>query len=176
MHHINRILNLTLIEPYSVFLWGARKTGKSTYLKTRWPEAIYIDFLKSDIMDRYLLRPHLLREELLLKKDTIHKQPVILDEVQKVPRILDEVHWMIENIPGIQFILCGSSVRKLKQSGSNLLGGRALRYMFLPLCYPELEELNWERICNHGLLPSHYLSNHPKKRTARNGQAARKFE
>ena len=89
--------------------------------------------------------------------------PIILDEVQKIPLILDVVHWMIENLPGVQFILCGSSARKLKLVGANLLGGRAWRYMFLPLCYPELKTLNWQKIFNNGLLPSHYNSAYPEK-------------
>ncbi len=58
----------------------------------------------------------------------------------------------------LQFILCGSSARRLKSTGANLLGGRAWRYMFLPLCYPELKELNWYKICNHGLIPNHYIA------------------
>ena len=160
----NRCLEFSLPKPYSSFLWGARKTGKSTYLKRHFPNSLYVDFLKADVFQRYFIQPHLLREEILANAAQYLAHPIIIDEVQKVPAILDEVHWMIENIPHIQFILCGSSVRKLKQSGSNLLGGRAWRHMFLPLCYPELKGAwDWSRIMNHGLLPSHYLSEYPSK-------------
>lgn len=160
---INRYLKLDLPSPHSTFLWGARKTGKSTYLKENYPKSYSIDFLKTDIFQRYMNHPYLLREEILASKESLIKEPIILDEVQKIPTLLDEVHWMMENIENIQFILCGSSVRKLKQSGSNLLGGRAWRTLFMPLCFPELKELDWEKIMNRGLLPSHYLSSHANK-------------
>lgn len=163
MEQIHRSLDLAIPKPYSTFLWGARKVGKSTYLKQKFPHSLYIDLLKTDVFYRYVNHPHYLREEILVAPKEILHYPIVLDEVQKVPQLLDEVHWMIENIEGIQFILCGSSVRKLKQSGSNLLGGRAWRTMFMPLCYPELKTLNWEKIMNRGLLPSHYLSSHSPK-------------
>src|SRR3989338_397835 len=158
MEKIKRYLNLMLPKPYSTFLWGARKTGKSTYLRQNFPESLYVDLLKTDVFQKYVNRPFLLREEILgVPEETLNK-PIILDEVQKIPQLLDEVHWMIENIKSSKFILCGSSIRKLKQSGSNLLGGRAWRTMFMPLCFPELKTLDWKKIMNRGLLPSHYLS------------------
>jgi predicted AAA+ superfamily ATPase len=154
--HIKRYLNITLPEGQSCFLWGARKTGKSTYLQERFPDSININLLKADIYQKYFKNPERLREELLARDNV---QVVILDEVQKVPLLLDEVHYLIESTKKIQFILCGSSLRKLKATGANLLGGRAWRYLFQPLCYPELKTLNWNRIFNNGLIPSHYLSN-----------------
>lgn len=163
MEKIKRYLDLTLHESYSTFLWGARKTGKSTYLRQKFPDSLYVDLLKTDIFQKYVNQPFLLREEILAApKETLDK-PIILDEVQKIPQLLDEVHWMMENIEDSQFILCGSSIRKLKQSGSNLLGGRAFRTMFMPLCFPELKTLNWGKIMNRGLLPSHYLSSYSHK-------------
>ncbi len=160
----SRCLEFVLPKGYSSFFWGARKTGKSTYLKQNYPESVRIDFLKADVFQHYFRSPHALREEIMANQEKFLKRPIIIDEVQKVPLVLDEVHWMIENIPGIQFILCGSSVRKLKQTGSNLLGGRALRNMFLPLCYPEMKgSWDWVRMMNHGLLPSHYLSQYAPK-------------
>lgn len=91
-----RKLVIDLPEGQSAFLWGARKTGKSTFLKETFPESIYIDFLKTDVALEYTLRPSLLRERLQMveKKDYL---PIIIDEVQKVPGIIDEVHWLIEN-------------------------------------------------------------------------------
>lgn len=163
MDKIQRYLKLTLPKPYSSFLWGARKTGKSTYLKQNFGTSLYVDFLKTDVLQKYINQPYLLREEILGASKDIFDTPIILDEVQKIPQLLDEVHWMIENIEGAQFILCGSSSRKLKQSGSNLLGGRAWRTMFMPLCFPELKVLDWKKIMNRGLLPSHYLSSYSHK-------------
>lgn len=159
--HIKRSLEMTLPAGQSCFLWGARKTGKSTYLRERFPEATWIDLLQADTYQKYLLHPYRLREE-LLKQPT--DQRVIIDEVQKVPALLDEIHGLIEQ--GYQFILCGSSARKLKATGANLLGGRAWRYHFLPLCYNELQTIDWPKIFNHGLIPSHYLSDHPDKERA----------
>ena len=84
--------------------------------------------------------------------------PVILDEVQKVPQILDEVHWLIEN-KELQFILCGSSARKLKRGRANLLGGRAWRFEMFPLTSAEIEDPQLLTVLNRGLVPNHYLQN-----------------
>lgn len=163
MTKVKRYLNFNLPPSHSSFLWGARKTGKSTYLKQSFPQSMFVDLLKTDVFQRYVNHPYVLREEIMALPQEVFSHPIILDEIQKIPALLDEVHWMLENKENIQFILCGSSVRKLKQNGSNLLGGRAWRAHFLPLCFPELDKLDWHKIMNHGLLPSHYLSNYPKK-------------
>ena len=164
MHtHIQRCLKLDLPQGQSCFLWGARKTGKSTFLKENFPQATYIDLLKADVYQSYLRDPSRLRQEILA--NTLSSL-IILDEVQKVPLLLDEVHWLIEAQKNLQFILCGSSARRLKSTGANLLGGRAWRYNFLPLCYPEMKSLDWKRIFNHGLIPSHYLAEKPTKHFA----------
>ncbi len=156
---LKRFLKLDLPAGQTLFLWGARQAGKSTYLKQTYPKSVWIDLLKSDTYLRYNKRPYLMREELLAKNPKLLSQPVIIDEVQKIPELLDEIHWLIENgPPGSSFILCGSSFRKLKHEGSNLLGGRAWRQIFTPLCYPEFPNFDLKRILNHGLLPSHYLS------------------
>ena len=161
-NHIKRILKLNLPEKQSCFLWGARKTGKSTFLKEHYPNALWIDLLKAEIYQQYLLEPQTLRYSLQQLKEI---PLVIIDEIQRVPELLNEVHWLIENMD-VQFILCGSSSRKLRTSKSNMLGGRAWRYLFVPLCYAELKEINWSKIFNHGLLPSHYLSSHPEESLA----------
>ncbi len=72
---------------------------------------------------------------------------------------MDEVHWLIEN-KGFRFILCGSSARKLKRGGANLLGGRAWRFELLPLVTPELSQWDLVTLLNRGLIPSHYLDDH----------------
>ncbi len=157
-----RYLKLHLPAGQSAFLWGARKTGKSTYLTAHFKDAIVYDLLKTDEYARLLAAPHLLREELMAVSKSVLKKPVIIDEVQKIPALLNEVHWLIEN-EKISFILCGSSARKLKRGAANLLGGRAWRYHFYPLIYPEVPAIDLLRVFKHGLLPSHYLSEYPDK-------------
>lgn len=156
MKNIKRILDIKLPHKQSAFLWGARKTGKTTYLKEKFPKAIVYDFLKTDMFLEVSKRPSLLREWLLAKSEAALKEPIILDEVQKVPQVLDEVHWLIEN-KGFRFILCGSSARKLKRGHANLLGGRAWRYELFPFVSAELEKINLLRVLNHGMIPPHYL-------------------
>ena len=155
-----RLLNLPKPAKNSFFLWGARQVGKSTLLKSTYPDAIYIDLLKADEFRRYLDHPEWLRTEILPDK----KNPfVIIDEIQKVPELLDEIHWLIEN-KNASFALCGSSARKLKRGHYNLLGGRATRYELFGFIAKELgKEFDLERILNHGYIPNHYLSGHPKR-------------
>lgn len=153
---------MQLPESQSAFLWGARKTGKSTYLKAHFPGSITYDLLKTDVFASLSASPFLLREQITALADAKKRLPIIIDEVQKVPALLDEVHWLIEN-ENIQFILCGSSARKLKRVGANLLGGRAWRYHFYPLLYDEIPKFDLLKALNHGLVPSHYLSSNPQK-------------
>lgn len=157
-----RILKLDLPPGQSIFLWGARKTGKSTYLKTHFPGAVYYDFLKSDIYLKFQKSPFLLREEILALPESALNSPIILDEVQKIPMLLNEVHWLIENTRA-QFILCGSSTKNLKKTGVNLLAGRAWKYVLYPLVYPEITDFDLLRVLNAGTIPSHYQSSHYKK-------------
>lgn len=136
----------------SFFLWGARQTGKSTLLKSCYPEALYIDLLKTDELYSFRKNPSLLRQMVL----TEHPEKlIVIDEVQKIPELLDEVHWLIENKKQ-RFILSGSSPRKILRSGVNLLGGRALRYELYPLTYAEIPEFDLLRALKFGLLPRHY--------------------
>ncbi len=156
MKEFKRILNIKLPDKQSAFLWGARKTGKSTYLKNRFPDSIVFDFLKTDLFFKISKNPAVLREMLLAKDKALLKYPIILDEVQKVPLVLDEVHWLIEN-KDLRFVLCGSSARKLKRGHANLLGGRAWRYEMFPLVTAEIDNFNLLRALNQGLIPLHYL-------------------
>jgi predicted AAA+ superfamily ATPase len=142
----------------SCFLWGPRQSGKSTLLKTLFPNSPYYDLLLSDEFGRLNRRHSLLREELLANR---RPGPVIIDEVQKIPQLLDEIQWLIVN-KKIQFILCGSSARKLKRGGGNLLGGRALRYELFPLVSKEIPQFNLIRALNHGCLPRHYQTDNPE--------------
>ena len=153
---IQRILRIDLPARQSAFLWGPRKTGKSTYLRSAFPDSLTFDLLQTDLMLELAKRPARLREQLLATPPGSLRSPVILDEVQKVPQLLDEVHWLIEN-RGLSFILCGSSARKLKRGGVNLLGGRAWRYEMFPLVSLEIGDLDLLRVLNRGLVPAHYL-------------------
>lgn len=143
----------------SLFLWGARQTGKSTLLRMLYPDSLWFDLLLSDVFERLQRNPALLREIILANPPA---GPVIIDEVQLIPRLLNEVHWMMAN-KGIRFILSGSSPRKIIRSGANLLGGRALRYELYPLISHEIPDFDLVRALNHGLLPRHYLSGRPEQ-------------
>ena len=169
MVDFQRRLSIALPERQSAFLWGARKTGKSTFLREAFPGSVSFDFLRTDLLIAFTTRPALLREQLLAKPPSSLVLPVILDEVQKVPALLDEVHGLIEG-HGLRFVLCGSSARKLKRGRANLLGGRAWRYEMLPLVSAEFpgaaegeEGMDLLRALNNGLIPSHYLSANPRK-------------
>jgi predicted AAA+ superfamily ATPase len=142
------------------FLWGPRQTGKSTLLKSLYPDAVWIDLLKTDEQVRYVSRPALLREELEAEPAD---RLIVIDEVQKAPGLLDEVHWLIENRNRV-FALSGSSARKVRRSHANLLGGRAVRYEMFGLTSSEIgSEFDLVRALNHGLLPRHYLSSTPER-------------
>lgn len=152
-----RILQIKLPSRQSTFIWGARQTGKSCFLKNRYPNSIYYDLLNSHEMLRLIKSPYLLREEILGLEKAQLEFPIIIDEIQKVPELLNEVHWLIENTAA-QFILCGSSARKLKTQSTNLLGGRAWQYHFYPLVFPEIKDFDLLRALQQGLIPNHYLA------------------
>ncbi|MCY4278935.1 MAG: AAA family ATPase [Gammaproteobacteria bacterium] len=151
----NRTLRFELPGGQSAFLWGARQTGKSTLLRTRFPNAPLFDLLDFDLRFRFAARPSRFAEELASKSSQNFAGPVIIDEIQKVPALLDEVHRLIET-RGLSFVLCGSSAVKLKRAGVNLLGGRAWRYELFPLTYPEVPNINLLQAMNRGLLPAIY--------------------
>ena len=156
---MERILNIDTSENNAFFLWGARKTGKTTYLKNRFKDALYFDLLKTNVAQKYEIKPDLFREEIAANKPAL----VIVDEIQKIPQLLDEIHWCLENTSS-KFILCGSSARKLIRMKANLLGGRAWRYEMFPLTIRETgDKFDLLRAINHGLIPQHYFSNSPER-------------
>lgn len=141
------------------FLWGPRQTGKSTLLRQTYPDARWLDLLKAEEFRRYVQNPELLRQE--LAATPAHQ--VVIDEVQKVPQLLDEVHWLLENT-NVQFALCGSSARKVRREGANLLGGRAVRRELFGLTAEELgDTFDLTKLLNNGYLPRAYLSERPAK-------------
>jgi len=151
--------DLKLPEPgtETFFLWGPRQSGKTTLLRERYPDAVWIDLLKAEEFRRYGTRPELLREELARSGANF----VVVDEVQKAPALLDEAHWLHEN-KGIHFTLCGSSARKLKRGHGNLLGGRAVRRELHGLTARELgADFELVRMLNRGALPRIHASERP---------------
>ena len=138
----------------SLFLFGARQTGKTTLLKQLFPSAIYIDLLDTKKLARFSRQPNLLYEML---KDKDSSTVVIIDEIQQVPLLLNEVHRLITDT-GISFVLCGSSARKLRRKGYNTLGGRALPCHLYPFVSAEIPDFNLNKALLNGMLPSHYLA------------------
>lgn len=157
---INRIFQLNKELEDSIFLFGARQTGKSTALRQQFPREIYIDLLNSEVRNRLERRPSLLYEML---KDKAEGTIVIIDEIPEVPTLLNEVHRLISE-KNLRFVLCGSSARKLKRKGTNTLGGRAYPVFFHPLVSAELPDLDIDRAVNYGMIPSHYLAKNPERR------------
>lgn len=146
-------------ENESVFLWGARQTGKSTLLKSLYPNVLTFDLLLSSNYKTLLNNPSHIRE-VIDADPTI--RTVVIDEIQLMPSLLNEIHWLIAN-KGIRFIMSGSSTRKINRAGVNLLGGRALRYELYPLVSVEIPKFDLLRALNNGLLPRHYDALNPKK-------------
>ncbi|MBI4924909.1 MAG: ATP-binding protein [Bdellovibrio sp.] len=155
---IHRLCPLDFDDARALVIFGPRKTGKTTLLVKKFPQALRYDLLMSDVRATLSLNPSLLRQEVQARKPKL----VILDEIQKVPSLLDEVHWLIENTES-RFIICGSSPRKLKRGAANLLGGRALRTDLFPLVSAELDDLDLIKALNSGLIPQHYLSKNPDR-------------
>lgn len=140
----------------SFFLLGSRGTGKSTLLKSVFAKdkVLTLDLLDDEFCHRLMTRPGLILELVGRLQD----QWVIIDEVQKIPELLDYVQKLIVE-KKIKFALTGSSARKLKRGGANLLGGRALINYLHPLTHLELgSDFELERIINHGSLPEVILS------------------
>ena len=148
MEYINRDLRLENIPPsQSFFLFGPRQSGKSTlinrYLKAiNQPYMVY-DLLKSKTFLTYSNNPGMVRDEIVFKLNSLNKDDVLnvfIDEIPKLTILLDEVHSLIEEHKGnIRFILSGSSARKLKRGGANLLAGRAIELFLYPFSLSELE-------------------------------------
>ena len=157
---IERICHIDNELDDSIFLFGARQTGKSTFLRQKFPDSIYIDLLDTALKNRFNRRPSLLYEMLSDKREGTL---VIIDEIPEVPELLNEVHRLMSE-KGLVFILCGSSARKLKRKGYNTLGGRAYPVYLFPFVSAELPELDLQQAINYGMLPPHYLAKNPHRR------------
>ncbi len=154
-----RLMTLDAQQQHSIFLFGPRGTGKTFWLKEHFPDAMYFDLLDDDVYTELSARPTRLNDRIPSDYDDW----IIIDEVQKVPSILDEVHRLIEG-RGLKFILTGSSARKLRQQGVNLLAGRALTYHLHPLTCLELgNKFDLEQGLQFGHLPMAVISKEKKK-------------
>lgn len=132
---IPRTINLSSYKN-SLFLFGPRQVGKTYLIKHALSFDLFIDLLKHSEFLRYARDPSILTREVeALKKE---KCRIVIDEIQRCPGILDEIQLIMGDKPGIQFILTGSSARKLKRAGVNLLGGRAITVHLHPFTYEEL--------------------------------------
>ena len=150
-----------IIQPptQSFFLMGPRGSGKSTWLQNRFPDAYSIDLLSEEIYQRLLASPGYLADQL---RAVPSDQWVIIDEIQRLPNLLNEVHRFIEN-KRLKFALCGSSARKLKKEGINMLAGRALQRAMHPFVPEELgDHFNLEEALQFGSLPMVFES--PEKK------------
>lgn len=142
----------------SFFLFGPRGTGKTTWVKKAFPRAIFIDLLESEIYNDLLANPQ--RLESFVPRD--FSDWVVIDEVQRIPELLNEVHRLIEK-NRYRFVLTGSSARKLRKRGVNLLAGRALTYLFHQLAGVELgKDFNLAHSLRYGQLPCAYTEEDPK--------------
>lgn len=157
---IKRICHINNDIDDSIFLFGARQTGKSTFLRQVFPNFIYIDLLDTTLKNRFKRRPGLLYEMLADKPDGTK---VVIDEIPEVPELLDEVHRLMSE-KDHKFVLCGSSARKLKRKGYNTLGGRACPVYLFPFVTAELEDFDLQHAINYGMLPPHYLAKNPQRR------------
>ena len=133
------------------FLFGPRGTGKSTWLKQTLSDAVFLDLLKPAILRTFQARPERFRE-------FVNGHPAaktfVVDEVQRCPAILDVVHSLIEEHRGVRFVLTGSSARKLKKAGVDLLAGRALKLSMHPFMAAELgDAFSLENALETGMLP-----------------------
>ena len=134
----------------SFFLFGPRGTGKSTWLGTALPGALRVDLLDPGVEHAYRTRP-----ERLLEVVRAIEAPceVVVDEVQKVPELLDAVHLLMEEEKGRRFVLTGSSARKLRGGGVNLLAGRAVEATMHPFMAAELPQFDVDSALEIGMLP-----------------------
>ncbi len=145
------------IENQSYFLFGPRGTGKTTWVKSQYPQAVYVDLLDSQIRNQLLIDPSRIKKYI----PNSYKGWIILDEIQLVPDLLNEVHRLIFT-GNNKFILTGSSARTLRRKGVNLLGGRALTQTFHPLTAVELgDKFDIGKSLQYGHLPLAILGDAP---------------
>ena len=147
MEFVSRFFDLPAEQ--SCFLFGPRGTGKSMWLRHLLPEAVYVDLLDPATYRQLAARPERLRELLA----GAPARPVVVDEIQRLPELLTVVHALLEEPAPPRFVLTGSSARKLRRAGVDLLGGRALERAMHPFMAAELPRFDLERALALGMLP-----------------------
>lgn len=148
MNTITRYLNPA---KQSFFLFGPRGTGKSLWVRERFKNSLFLDFLSPETFRVYSAYPERLREVIAANPD---RTDIVLDEIQKVPQILSVIHSLIEERKDLRFIMTGSSSRKIKKTGADLLGGRAVNIAMHPFMASELgAAFSLESALETGLLP-----------------------
>lgn len=145
---------ISLPKRGSFFLFGSRQTGKTTLIHSRYSKNVWrVDLLLNDIFFAYSKNPSQFRREAVEKIENERVQTIFIDEVQRIPALLNEVQYLMQNY-SCRFILTGSSARKLKRGGANLLAGRAVERRLYPLTHAELKErFHFEEILRFGSLP-----------------------
>ena len=138
------------VPAQSCFLFGPRGTGKSTWLRHRLPDALFLDLLEPALHRSLNARPERLRE---LLAGSPGAKAVVIDEIQRIPELLTVVHALMEEPSPRRFILTGSSARKLRRGGVDLLGGRAVHRTMHPFMAAELPDFDLRRALETGLLP-----------------------
>jgi predicted AAA+ superfamily ATPase len=158
-----RKLNLPdLLKHKSFFLFGPRSTGKTYLIRQQLKDrALVIDLLRSEFLLRLSSSPSEL--EHLIDADALKRTIVVIDEIQKVPELLNEVHRLLEDKPGMRFLLTGSSARKLKRSEADMLAGRAWKAELFPLTWSEIPGFDLDRYLRFGGLPQVYPSKAPEE-------------
>lgn len=149
---IQRIIQLP--DKQSFFLFGPRQTGKSSLIQSRLGDSAWtVSLLHSEDYTRYAKHPGQYRLDVAEKQKSGITR-FVLDEVQRVPELLNEVHALLEQFPACQFIMLGSSARKLMRGGANLLGGRAVRRFLFPFTRQELgDTFRLDNALRFGTLP-----------------------
>jgi predicted AAA+ superfamily ATPase len=162
--YLKRLINIDFTSlDRSILILGPRQTGKSSFLRHQGPErAVLFNLLNTKIRQTLEKEPWILREQIL----ALYPLPefVVIDEIQLVPELLNEVHLLIEETR-IRFLLTGSSARKLRRTGTNLLGGRADEYHLHPFSAMEIgiEQFDLLKALRYGLIPSVYFAKSPKR-------------
>lgn len=144
----------------SFFLFGPRSTGKTTLVHNQLPGHSVINLLSSSTYLSLAENPSIIAD--IVKEQLKTQNVVIIDEIQKLPILLDEIHHLIESL-GIHFIMTGSSARKLRRAGVNLLGGRAWQALLFPLVSREIDDFSLEKYLLYGGLPQVYTSEYPEE-------------
>jgi len=147
----------SVLQTKSCFLFGPRQCGKSSLVRETMPDAQVFNLLSGDTFTRLARNPNYIEETC---RD---ERPIVIDEIQKMPTLLDEVHRLIEE-KGKRFLLTGSSARKLRKGGVNLLGGRARIRNLHPFSASELgDQFDLDRAINNGLVPGIWFSDEPEE-------------